>query len=232
MSVGTTLIYAAVAGITPSLIWLFFWLREDAEHSEPRSLLTLTFIGGMVAVIGAIVIEKVLADFVGNTTVLYVLWASAEEILKFLAVLVIALGSDYYDEPIDAMIYCITVALGFAAIENMFFALEPLSSGYIAQSIINGNLRFIGATLVHTISSGIVGFALGWAFYRSKFSKFIAVSIGLIAAITIHTSFNIALVNAEIGDTLKAFAWIWGAVVLLIVLFEEIKAVKPKFLFK
>ena len=50
----SSFIYALLAGILPSLIWLWFWLREDSERSEPRWLLTASFFGGVVAVLIAI----------------------------------------------------------------------------------------------------------------------------------------------------------------------------------
>ena len=228
MAHGTTLVYAIIAGLIPSLIWLFFWLREDAAHSEPRAMLIATFVAGMLTVVAALFTEQYIASLVTEQTWQYILWAAAEEVLKFVAVAVIALNTDYNDEPIDAMIYCIVVALGFAAVENTLFAMGPLSAGSIAESIVNGNMRFIGATLVHTVSSALIGFSLGWAFYRGRLAKTFAVILGLSAAIGLHAAFNLSIITTSGADTLRTFAWVWGAVVILIVLFEEVKAVSPK----
>jgi RsiW-degrading membrane proteinase PrsW (M82 family) len=126
------------------------------------------------------------------------------------------------------MIYFITAALGFAALENTIFIMGPLSAGNVLVSFVTGNLRFVGATLVHVVSSGAIGFCLGFAFYRGRFAKFAAWIIGLGVAVTIHASFNLAIAQASAMDTLKTFGWIWGAVVIVIVLFEEVKVVKPK----
>jgi len=52
--------------------------------------------------------------------------------------------------------------------------------------------------------------------------------IGLAGAIALHASFNLSIINASSTDTLKTFGWIWAAVVVLIILFEEVKAVHPK----
>ncbi|MFA6315024.1 MAG: PrsW family glutamic-type intramembrane protease [Candidatus Paceibacterota bacterium] len=227
MSLGT-LVYALIVGLIPSLIWILFWLRED-EHSEPKWLLIAAFMGGVVAVLGAVFAEKYIADIVSNQSLRYSLWAAAEEILKFVAVAVIALHTRFNDEPIDAMIYCIITALGFAAIENALFVMQPLESGSIATGLMTVNMRFIGATLVHIVSSALVGFALGYVFYRGIITKIFAVAIGLSLAIILHAMFNLSIINGTTGDTMKAFAWVWGAVVILIVLFEEIKAVQPKF---
>lgn len=223
----STFVYALLAGVLPSLVWLWFWLREDS-HPEPRWLIVITFLGGFLAVIASIFAEKFVSDLNLSESLRYTLWAGVEELTKFIAVAVIALNTDYNDEPIDAMVYCITVALGFAALENAFFLFQPLVGGDYIQSIVTGNMRFIGATLVHVVSSASIGFALGYVYYRGIISKFFALLIGIAVAITLHSAFNLSIINGTMSDTLKAFAWIWGAVVILIVLFEEVKVVYPQ----
>lgn len=225
---GSNFIYALLAGLVPSLVWLFFWTREDESQPEPRSLLAGCFFGGMLVVLLAIPLEQWLTTLSGSSADFkYTLWAAAEEMLKFLAVAVIALKAKSYDEPVDAVIYTIAVALGFAAMENTLFIMGPMSTGQLEASIITGNMRFIGATLVHVVSSAMIGFALGYTFYRGRLAKYLAWVIGLILAVTIHASFNITIAGASVIGTLKAFGWVWGAVVIMIVLFEEVKAVRP-----
>jgi len=191
-------------------------------------MLAAVFIGGIISVIVAIFAEKYIADMVSDQTTRYAAWAAVEEIVKFIAVALIALSSKQDDEPIDAMIYCITVALGFAAFENFLFALNPASAGNLAQSIVNDNMRFIGATLVHVVCTASIGFALGWTYYRSYISKIVAFVIGLGCAVSMHAAFNLSIINSGPDQTLQAFGWVWGAVILLMVLFEEIKVVGPK----
>ena len=225
---GSEFFYAVIAGLVPSLIWLIFWTREDHEQPEPKSLLAGCFLAGMLAVLFAIPAERFAAGMISDPSWRYAFWAAIEEILKFTAVAAVALHARSNDEPIDAMIYCIAVALGFAALENTLFIMQPFSGGDMAAGIITGNMRFIGATLVHTVSSALVGFALGEAYYRSRLTKIVLCVLGLATAVAVHASFNIAITSAGPADTLKAFGWVWGAVVLLIVLFEEVKAVRPK----
>ncbi len=221
-------LYSFLSGILPSLIWLWFWLREDRLQPEPRSLLIFTFFGGMVAVALAIIGERWIASIYTEPTIQYTLWAFVEEIAKFVVVAVIALRARANDEPIDAMIYCIVAAIGFAALENAFFIMDPLSNGEVARAIVSGNMRFIGATLLHIVSSASVGFILGYVFYKGTFAKIVAAVIGVAIAGSIHAAFNLSIINADSMDTLRTFAWVWGAVVILIVLFEEIKLVRPK----
>ncbi len=222
-------LYSLVAGLLPSLLWLFFFIHEDGAHKRHRNILFACFLGGMLTVIAAVFIEKAIADSVTEISMRYILWAAVEECLKFLAVVLIALHTRANEEPLDAMVYCATVALGFAAVENTLFIMGPLSSGAVSQAIVTGNMRFIGATLVHVVSSSFVGFLLGYVFYRGYLAKSIAIVVGLIGAITLHAAFNLSIISTSSGDTLKTFGWVWGAVVIIIILFEEIKAVHPRF---
>ena len=222
-----SVIYSLLAGILPSFIWLYFWLREDTHAHQPRSLIALLFIGGMLVVFLAGFIEQAIQAIIINQNLCYTLWAATEELLKFSVVYIVSTRATSNKEPVDIMIFCIVAALGFAAMENALFILNPFLQGHvsISESLITGNLRFIGATLVHIISSATIGFLLGYVFFQGKIAKTTAFIIGLAIAITIHATFNISIANADPTDTLRSFAWIWGGVVLLIVLFEEIKAV-------
>ncbi|MEK7646628.1 MAG: PrsW family glutamic-type intramembrane protease [Patescibacteria group bacterium] len=221
----STLLYAALAGIVPSLVWLFFWTREDIAHPESRMILTVSFFGGMIAVVAAILGEKYVADIFTDTQSRYIAWAAIEEVVKLLAVVICALLSSQNDEPIDAMIYCITVALGFAALENTLFITTPLLEGNVWQGVVMGNMRFMGSTLVHVVSSALIGFALGWTFYRGYLAKIIGLIVGLGLAITFHSAFNLSIIAGGATNTLRTFAWVWVGVVILIMLFEEVKVV-------
>ena len=127
-------VYAVIAGVLPSLLWLAFFTHEDSAHKKHRAIIFGCFIGGTISVIIAIFAEKAIADSVTDPTNRYVLWAAFEEIIKFLVASTIIFHSRANEDPIDAMIYCASVALGFAAIENTLFILGPLSNGSVAQA--------------------------------------------------------------------------------------------------
>ncbi len=221
-------IYALLAGMLPALLWLWFWLKEDSLQPEPKKIITTSFIGGMLMVILGVIFEKYAYDIINNETYRYIAWAAIEELCKFIAVALIALNSRYMDEPIDAMIYCITVALGFAALENTLFILSPFHDGNISKGIVTGDMRFIGATLVHTVSTAVIGFMIGIAYYKNALTKTLSLIVGVILAIALHASFNLSIINETVTNTLKVFSWVWIGVVILIILFEEIKGVKEK----
>jgi RsiW-degrading membrane proteinase PrsW (M82 family) len=222
----TSVGYALLSGVLPALLWLWFWLKEDNLHPEPKGLIFGTFLAGCVAVFFAIFLEKFVQEIAMSESSRYIAWAAIEEIIKFLAVSIIALKSSELDEPIDAMLYCVTVAVGFAALENTFFILSPIHNGEVTKSIITGNMRFLGATLVHVVSSASIGFMIGLSFYKGVFLKIISIIVGIALAITLHSVFNLSIINATAENTLKAFGLVWCMVIILLILFEEVKGIK------
>jgi RsiW-degrading membrane proteinase PrsW (M82 family) len=241
-----TLLYALIGGVIPALIWLWFFLREDAEHPEPKWLILAAFLSGMVAVLLALPTEMLLkcvatgtwpgdawkAPFdtlgfcrdVGGADPVF-LWAAAEELLKYSVAVAIILWRRAVDEPIDAMIYLITVALGFAALETGLFLLGPLGHGDITGGILTGNLRFMGAALIHTLSSAVVGFSIAIAFYRTYIVQFFSLCTGLILAIVLHALFNHHIIESSGERTSLVFFSVWVGIIALFLLFERAKRI-------
>lgn len=218
------LLIAFLGGIIPSLLWLWFWLKEDEEHPEPKGLVTIIFIMGMIAVILVLPIQKFIQDHISSYEGKLVLWASVEEILKYLAVLVILCKTNNTDKPIDWPIYMITAALGFAALENMLFLLKifPSSIG-ITSSLNTGNLRFLGANLLHTISSAIVGISIGISFFMKKWERNCFLFVGFLIAIALHSAFNFFIIINDGNNFLKVLAFLWVVTIIIMLLFEKVR---------
>lgn len=218
-----TLLYALLGGILPVLLWLWFWLKEDARHPEPRGLIMLSFIAGMAAVLVALPLEKFALRLIQETTQLIVAWSIIEEVLKFAAVIFIAMRTRFFDEPADALVYMITAALGFAALENTLFLLGPFSDGQITAGVVTGNLRYLGAALLHVAASGAVGVLIGLTFYKGRFAKTISALFGLSIAVLLHTLFNFFIIKDNGANMFLVFLYLWITIVVIIFFFERLK---------
>ena len=117
----------------------------------------------------------------------------------------------------------ITIALGFSAIENALFIFNPLQDGYYTNSILTGNFRFLGATLLHILASGTVGVTMAFAYYKSDTVKIISATIGLFIAIILHAVFNFSIMDASGNTVLGVFMFVWMGVIVLFLLFEKVK---------
>ncbi len=222
-----TLFFGLSWGIIPALFWLWFWLRED-PHPEPWRILFLTFLSGMAAVSVVLFLEYVTSLLFNNNlraTGLILIWAFIEEFSKYGAAYSVALTRRSFDEPIDAPIYLITVALGFAAAENILFSLNSFASFGLIHGFIAGNLRFVGATLLHVACSGIIGSSIAFAFYKRERMKY-ALPIGLGLATILHFVFNYFIINGGGNNLLKIFIPLWLGIIIIIFVLEKIKRIK------
>ncbi|MDO8482599.1 MAG: PrsW family glutamic-type intramembrane protease [bacterium] len=223
----STLFFALTGGILPALLWLWFWLQEDRLHPEPRGMIIRTFVAGMVAVPLVLPLEQLIQKHYSfNLMLVIILWASAEEIFKWAAAGLAAFDTKEYDEPIDAVVYMLTAALGFAAMENVFFLVTSISNTNVVESLVTGNLRFIGATLLHVLSSGVIGLFMGLSFCKGWFTRKISLVFGIAAAILLHTLFNIYIMKSGGTSIFIIFCFVWVAVLLLIAGFQKVKNIR------
>lgn len=220
----SNLFFAIAGGFIPSLLWLWFWLKEDS-HPEPRAVLISAFIAGMIVVPLAIVLEYIVSFPIGLTGGLSLLaWAFIEEILKYVAVRKTAFCKSCFDEPVDAIIYMITAALGFASLENTLFIIKTFHSGGILSGIDIGNMRFIGATLLHTASSAIVGAFIAFSLRKNKKNLKRNTLIGILVAGFLHFAFNYLIIESGGGNILKVLMPLWFIIIVLIFIFEKVRS--------
>ncbi len=224
----STIAFALLGGILPALLWLFFWLREDSLHPEPLWLIFKTFIGGSIAVILVLPFQKgVDMLFPGSGMVAFGLWAILEESFKFFAAYFIAIKTLDDNEPLDAMMYMIAAALGFVALENALFIFNPLLQEDILGGVLTGNLRFIGASLLHIVSSSTIGTALALNYYKPRKERVFWGLVAFCIAVPIHTAFNLFIINQNNLGTFLTFATVWAGITILMIIFEKVKSMTP-----
>lgn len=185
-----------IIGLLPSFAWLMFYLEED-PHPEPKKLIFETFLAGAVSTFIVLAIQMPLNDLamsngIAQYTILsFFILSSVEEIFKFGAArLVIGEHPKDFDEPVDAMIYLIVAALGFAAVENIAAAFN--ARGVLTFETVT--LRFIGATLLHTVSSGLLGYYWALSLIRQKKRLLFK---GIVLATSLHVVFNYLILMYE-----------------------------------
>ena len=219
----TTLGYAFLGGLLPSIIWLYFLLKEDARHPEPKNMIGLAFVAGMFAVPLAIPLEQLARAALAPGLPVLTSWALIEEVLKYTMAAVFILWRPVVDEAPDYVIYMLTVALGFAAAENTLFLFTPIADGHIASSIFTGDVRFLGSTLLHVFASATIGFALAFSHNAAPFVRIAAGATGLILAVSLHTTFNALIISQGTSATLAAVFLIWVTAVVFFAAFEVLK---------
>lgn len=231
-------LFLIILGLLPSFIWLVFYLRKDA-NPEPNKMVLKIFLYGMLSTMPIIAFalwanllefSKTIAEILAFPIIvllLYImLWALIEEFLKYLVVKNKVLADPEFDEPTDAMLYMIISGLGFAALENILilFGVHPFLRPVDILTLIA--FRFVTATLLHALCSGVLGFYLALSFSNQK-NRLKLLLIGLGIATLLHGFYNLAIIGIE--PPLSLFL-VFALLIILIVFaswgFKRLKRLK------
>ena len=211
MNVDFKIILYIIFGILPSLTWLSYYLRKDV-HPESNRMIIKIFLWGAVITVPVFFVQ------IGLTTALnkfsaqlpslavsliywFLIISFIEELFKYLVIRQKIINNKELDEPLDIMLYMVIAALGFAALENILYMFSPIDNlsfnDIINRTVIISFIRFIGATFLHTLCSGLVGYFLAISFYKTKRRKIIFFS-GLLVATALHGLYDFSIMTIEL----------------------------------
>lgn len=175
-----------LAGI-PTVLILFFFLRRDNRKKESPVYIWRAFVLGFLALIPAAIIELLLTvtpfhlhGIAQKLFEAYVVSGFVEEGTKLLVVMLFIFRQPYFDEESDGIIYAVTASMGLAFFENILYSFGPI------QDLV---MRGLTAVPLHAIASGTMGYFIG----LSRFGDRSRLGTGLLAAVTIHGTYNLLL---------------------------------------
>jgi RsiW-degrading membrane proteinase PrsW (M82 family) len=171
-----------VAAVAPALYIVWHFHHADKYKTESFLLLFGTFaLGAVSAFIAAGLEVAIMPKATSGVTFIIFLGAVAiiEELAKFVSVRVLAYRSPHFDETMDGVIFGITAAMGFAAVENVGYVLQ-----YGAASAL---FRAFVSVPAHAFFGAVMGYYLGEAKVRRN--AWLAV-LGLAIAMMLHWLFD------------------------------------------
>ena len=230
-----TIIIYIIFGILPSLVWMFYYLRQDL-HPEPKKKILQIFFWGVVATVPVFFVQMGLqyllqqfnlTSLAYNLIYWFLIIALSEELFIYLVIKFKVINSPDLDEPLDLMLYMVVSALGFAALENVLYLFSPLGhitfTQVIDRTLVISFIRFIGATFLHTLSSAVIGLSLAISFYEVK-KRYLILFLGVVIATLLHGFYDFSIM------TLDGYAKIAIPVVIILTLalivfsgFEKLK---------
>lgn len=156
-----------ILAAAPAAIILFYIYIRDKYEKEPLLLLTVSLLYGFLFSVPIVFSEHLLLTFAPPENTLsraffdsFAVAAFVEESFKLTILFLLVNRSKSYNEPFDAVVYAVFVSLGFAAIENILYVINPKYGG-----IETGIARAVLAVPAHGL------FAVGMGYYFS-FAKF------------------------------------------------------------
>jgi len=183
--------------LLPSLFWLWWYLRQDHRHPEPKRFIWRVFLLGALVTLPALFVEYTIdlylqfsapgftrAAIIGALFVI----APIEELSKFSVVFASVYHHKVFNERLDGVMYMVVASLGFATVENVLIA--------IGQGASVLPLRFVTATLLHALAAGIIGYFMGLGRFAKRGGGWL-VALGLLIGIALHGVYDlIALSNS------------------------------------
>jgi RsiW-degrading membrane proteinase PrsW (M82 family) len=192
-----------IGWLAGAAIW-FWWVRRY-DRFEPESIRALLCVGvfgglasGVAAGIGNELMAKALgltngvADIVtgtgfsaGTAFALALFVGFNEEVLKAVAAVVLTHFFGDLDEPVDAPLYAMMTALGFAVVENLDYATQ-FGAGVLLP-------RYVLATAVHVVLALLWGAA--WAkgrFLMPRVPRWIVMAPAIVVAALLHGAWDYA----------------------------------------
>jgi RsiW-degrading membrane proteinase PrsW (M82 family) len=200
-----TVLTIPVLAFGPALFWLWYFYNKDKLHPEPLKRIWSCFAFGMAVGIPAAAINDIVKSV---SPVLFMLMSApiAEESLKFWAFRQTAPSEPERSNPVDALIYAVSVALGFAAIENVTYLVTCFSQDYqIFTTVVV--LRAALSVPAHALFACIWGFRPKSTDGTTPEEAKRAVGRRLVLAMGMHSMFNLAAISGPF--------WIFGMVVVV-----------------
>jgi RsiW-degrading membrane proteinase PrsW (M82 family) len=151
--------------ILPSVVLMWMFLTSD-KYPEPPGALTVAFLLGMLVPVVFHVLSPLFdfaqslfpADnpYLSGALDAFLLAAVPEECLKFAVLYGLCRRFPAFDEPMDGIVYGVTVAVGFATFENLAYVMSG-DSYMLAVS------RGVLAVPNHAMDGAIMGYFVGRA---------------------------------------------------------------------
>jgi RsiW-degrading membrane proteinase PrsW (M82 family) len=185
--------YIAIA-LAPGIAICLFIFYKDIYNREPKLNLIISFFLGCIAIFPAVLFEQGFG-FTNNGTVAgvavfsYAIVAFSEEFSKFLGIRLYSYNKKSFDEPLDGIVYCVMVGMGFATLENLMYVLKYAEMG---QGLQVGIKRMFLSVPAHATFAVVMGYFVGKAKFDAKNSFWLMLA-GLLGAVFFHGTFDFFL---------------------------------------
>jgi protease PrsW len=181
---------------------IWFWILRWFDRIEPEPLnfiIWVGVVGGLISTEFAGLINTGFAELTGLMvgrevpfqTLVHMLFVGLnEETLKFFATYLLIRNSKEFNEPLDAMIYAMTVGLGFAAIENIQYVWSGGLSLILVRSLLS--------LPCHLVYAAVWGYGMAELKYRERTNRyFLSIAPYVLLAAVLHGISNFFLSVSE-----------------------------------
>ena len=187
-----------ILSILPGVLIIIYIYKRDKHEREPYRYILICVLLGMLscipAIAGTLSVEAMMGvnnpsaskNMMTVATYAFIAVALSEEFAKFLFLRFYIYRKPEFDEPMDGIVYAVTISMGFAILENVLYVLE----GGLHVAI----LRMFTAVPGHAAFGVIMGYYVGLAKFESDQVKSTRLMLqGLLFAAFVHGAYDFFL---------------------------------------
>jgi len=177
----TLVAFVAFAPVVALLVWIYL---KDAYEPEPRAFVMKVALAGGALVVAAAALESLLSLWLPQSLTVesFITTGLCEELVKFGGALLVFYKSRHFNEEMDGIVYSSSLALGFAAVENVLYVTDGgLESGYV---------RALLPVPGHAVFGVVMGYFLAKAKFGTGRVKHENLMRALFVPATLHGIFN------------------------------------------
>ncbi len=174
----------------PGLFWILFFCKKYLDPEPLLHIIRNCFFAGIAAGIPAGIVELLLG---GSALVRLVIVPSVvEECLKCAACALVAYRGIDFKEPVDGVVYAVSVAMGFASLENALWLYDAYCYDRGVFPVVT-LLRAFFTVPAHALYGAMWGYGLGQAKFSDRKTARLLVVKGLARGIAMHAVFDLVV---------------------------------------
>ncbi|MCH2046379.1 MAG: PrsW family intramembrane metalloprotease [Saprospiraceae bacterium] len=195
--------------ILPSILGVVIVYKSDKNREPLKSIFYAVSLGIFFCIPATLLMVVLVEPFFGEVgddifgAFIHSTFYSSipEELCKYLALIYIWKKHKEFDEAADCIVYAASVALGFAAIENIRYLYD------FGESVLL--LRAVTSVPIHAACGMLIGVELRKQRYDKNYSATVSHMDAVVPAITLHAAYNfsiyVELYYVSIGIVILSF---------------------------
>ena len=140
--------FLLLLAVAPGAYIVWHVYKQDKVEKEPKRLIRKLLIAGAISVIPAIILELLVSYVFGISSSessslamaaldAFIVAALVEEVLKYITLKKLTWNIPEFNYTFDAIVYAVSISMGFAIIENIFYVLSNGLGNAIIRAVIS-----------------------------------------------------------------------------------------------
>lgn len=176
------------ASLAPSIALLCFFYLKDMYNSEPIGMVFRSFVIGALLVFPVIVLQYAFQEegkLLSSFSQAFISAGLFEEFFKWFVLFYTAYRHVEFNQHYDGIVYGVSVSLGFAAVENIFYL--------VVYGVDQAFIRALLPVSSHALFGVIMGYYIGKAKFSVKEKKGKLLILSLLIPWLLHGTYDYIL---------------------------------------